>query len=142
MHIRALVTLVTALVIAAVASSPAAGKVTQVTLIGSPGCGLAVTIEDGEVSLGGPSSILLNGTFGVVATSDVLISGSSFYPQVFVCHGSTPEGLVRKTARFTSCSGTPSAIAPSSGDLISHVTITPKTWTFTVVLTGQDKCVV
>lgn len=139
MRIRSLVTLVTALSIAAVASSPAAAKVTNVTMFGSA-CSIAITIDDGEVSLGGP--IMLNSTFGIVATSDVLISGSAFYSQVFVCHGSTPSGLIAKAVHLTSCSPTPSAVAPSSGDLVAHVTITPKTWTVTVALTGQHKCVV
>lgn len=140
MRIRSLATLLTALSIAALTSSPAAAKVTSVTLIGPGSCALGLTIDDGEVSLGGP--ITFSGAFGVVATSDVLISGSAFHSQVFVCHGSTPEGLVSKTVHLTTCSPTPSAVAPSSGDLIAHVTITPKTWTFTVALTGQDKCVV
>jgi hypothetical protein len=131
--IRLLIALLTACAAAAVFGSPAAARVTSVTLIGSS-CSLGLTVDGDQVSLGGP--ILLDGSFGVVALSDIPIDPELgiFFSQVFVCRGTTPAGLISTAAHLSNCSPTP------AGDLVSHVTVTPKVWTFTVTLTGQNTC--
>jgi hypothetical protein len=129
--IRLFIAIVTACAAAAVFGSPAAARVTSVTLIGSS-CSLGLTVDGDHVNLGGP--ILLTGTFGVVALSDIPIDEGMFFSQVFVCHGTTPAGLISRTAHLSTCSPTP------SGDLVAHITVTPKVWTFTVTLTGQNTC--
>jgi hypothetical protein len=111
--------------LAAIFTSAAGARVISVTRVNPTSCGLGITV-DGTFTL-------LDGTSGVIAETDLpAFPGAPFnIDQLFVCHGKTPPGLVSSTMRIVESAPTP------YGNLLAHITITPKVWTFAVVKTGQ-----
>lgn len=116
---------VAAVLLAAIFTGSAGARVISVTKLEPTSCGLGLTVDG--------NFILVDGTSGVVAETDLpAFPGAPFnIDQLFVCHGTTPAGLVSSTMRIVESAPTP------YGNLLAHITITPKVWTFAVVKTGR-----
>ena len=115
-----------ATLLAAIFAGSAGARVISVTRLEPTSCGLGITV-DGNFTL-------LNGARGVIAETDLpAFPGAPFnIDQVFVCHGTTPPGLVSSPMRIVESAPTP------FGNLMAHITVTPKVWTYAVVKTGQS----
>jgi hypothetical protein len=114
-----------AVLLAAIFTSSAGARVISVTKLEPASCGLGLTVDG--------NFIFVDGTSGVIAETDLpAFPGAPFnIDQLFVCHGKTPAGLVSSTVRIVESAPTP------YGNLMAHITVTPKVWTFAVVKTGQ-----